>query len=273
MTSHENAGVVVERNDAVLTVTLNRPEARNAQTPAMWRALAEIGATIDPAIRVVLIRGAGEAFSAGLDRRMLTPEGIEGEPTFLATANLDDAGFDAQIAEYQAGFTWQRNPQFVSIAVVQGHAIGAGFQLALACDLRVVADDVQFNMKETALTLVPDLGGTKPLVEAVGQQRALELCATSRVVGGAEAERIGLALSCVPRADLDVAVADLVARLLAPQHGAVTALKDLLDGATERSYDAQRARERSFQRGRFLAMLETMRPQSGSGSDSTATAR
>ncbi|MGZ5402688.1 MAG: enoyl-CoA hydratase/isomerase family protein, partial [Aeromicrobium sp.] len=151
MTDHEAAGILVEQDDAVLTITLNRPEARNAQTPAMWRALADVGAGIDPAIRVVVLKGAGESFSAGLDRRMLSPEGIEGEPTFLTTAQLDDAGFDAQIAEYQEGFTWWRNPQFVSIAAVQGHAIGAGFQLALACDIRIVADDVRLNMKETAL--------------------------------------------------------------------------------------------------------------------------
>ena len=258
MTDYEAAGILVERDDAILTITLNRPDARNAQTPAMWRALADVGANIDPAIRVVVVQGAGESFSAGLDRRMLTPEGIEGEPHFLETAQLDDAGFDAQIAEYQAGFIWLRNPQFVSIAAVQGHAIGAGFQLALACDIRIVADDVQFNMKETALTLVPDLGGTKPLVEAVGYQRALEMCATSRIIGGPEAQSIGLALASVPREELDPTVADLVGALLVPQHGAVIALKDLLTGAFERSYDDQLARERKAQRGRFSAMLKQL---------------
>lgn len=258
MTDYEAAGILVEQNDAVLTITLNRPEARNAQTPAMWRALADVGAHVDPAVRVVVLKGAGESFSAGLDRRMLTPEGIEGEPTFLHTAQLDDAGFDAQIAEYQEGFTWWRNPRFVSIAAIQGHAIGAGFQLALACDLRIVADDVKFNMKETALTLVPDLGGTKPLVEAVGHQRALEMCATSRVIGGAEAERTGLALASVPLADLDAKVAELVAALLVPQHGAVTALKSLLGEASENTYEEQRALERKHQRERFTAMLKSL---------------
>lgn len=262
MIDYEAAGILAERDDAVLTITLNRPEARNAQTPAMWRALADVGANIDPAIRIVVLRGAGESFSAGLDRRMLTPEGIEGEPHFLETAQLDDAGFDAQIAEYQEGFTWWRDPQFVSIAAVQGHAIGAGFQLALACDIRIVADDVQFNMKETALTLVPDLGGTKLLVEAVGYQRALEMCATSRIVGGPEAQSIGLALACVPREELDATVADLVGALLVPQHGAVIALKDLLTGASERSYDDQRARERKAQRERFSAMLKQLGSES-----------
>lgn len=259
MTDYEAAGLLVEQNGAVLTITLNRPEARNAQVPAMWRGLAAIGATLDPAVRVIVLKGAGESFSAGLDRRMLTPDGIEGEPTFLETASLDDAGFDAQIAEYQRGFTWWSDPQFISIATVQGHAIGAGFQLALACDIRIVADDVAFNMKETALTLVPDLGGTKPLVEAVGYQRALEMCATSRIIGGAEAQMIGLALACVPRADLEGTVADLVEALLVPQHGAVTALKELLTGASERSYADQVARERQMQRRRFTALLDSMK--------------
>ncbi len=258
MTDYEAAGLLVEQSGAVLTITLNRPEVRNAQTPALWRGLAKVGATLDPAVRVIVLKGTGESFSAGLDRRMLDPEGIEGERTFLETASLDDAGFDAQIAEYQAGFTWWNDPQFISIAAVQGHAIGAGFQLALACDIRIVADDVQFNMKETALTLVPDLGGTKQLVEAVGYQRALEMCATSRIVGGPEAQSIGLALACVPRAELDATVEDLVQALLVPQHGAVSALKELLTGASERSYDDQVARERQFQRVRFTAMLESL---------------
>ena len=258
MTDFEAAGILVEHDGAVLTITLNRPDVRNAQHPAMWRGLADIGANLDPAIRVIVLKGAGESFSAGLDRRMFPPNGIEGEPTFLETAKLDDADFDAQIAEYQEAFTWWNNPQFISIAAVQGHAIGAGFQLALACDIRIVADDVKFNMKETALTLVPDLGGTKPLVEAVGYQRALEMCATSRIVGGPEAQTIGLALASVPRAELDETVADLVGALLVPQHGAVVALKGLLTGASERSYQDQVDRERTFQRGRFNAMLEAL---------------
>lgn len=254
MTDYEAAGILVEQQDSVLTITLNRPDARNAQTPAMWRALTDVGATLDPSIRVVVLKGAGESFSAGLDRRMLSPTGIDGERTFPELAAESDAGFDAAIATYQEGFTWWRNPQFVSIAAVQGHAIGAGFQLALACDIRIVADDVMFNMKETALGLVPDLGGTKPLLEAVGYQRALEMCATGRIIGGPEAQAIGLALASVPRGELADTVSDLVAALLTPQHDAVVALKNLLTGASEVAYDDQCARERLAQRGRFRAL-------------------
>ena len=103
--------------------------------------------------------------------------------------------------------------------MVQGYAIGAGFQLALACDLRVLADDAQLCMKESALGLVPDLTGTKPLVEAVGYARALEICATARMVAAAEAVSIGLATVAVPAADLDDTVADLVAALTAAAAG------------------------------------------------------
>jgi len=255
VTDYEAAGILVEHQDAVLTIILNRPDVRNAQTPATWRALAAVGAAIDPSVRVVILRGAGESFSAGLDRAMLSPEGIPGERTFGELAAESDSGFDAAIATYQKGFTWWRNPQFVSIAAVQGHAIGAGFQLALACDIRIVADDVVFNMKETALGLVPDLGGTKPLVDAVGYQRALEMCATGRNVGGTEAQAIGLALACVSRDELDDTVADLAAALLAPQHDAVIALKDLLTGAGDESYEDQCGRERIAQRGRFRSLL------------------
>ncbi len=149
---------------------------------------------------------------------MFTPEGIPGEPTFIDLARRDDAGIDATIAEYQEAFTWWRRTDIVSIAAVQGHAIGAGFQLALGCDLRVVADDVQFAMRETSLGLVPDLTGTHPLVGLVGYARALEICATGRFVGAEEAVSSGLANLAVPAGELDGAVRDLAAAIMA-RHG------------------------------------------------------
>ena len=107
------------------------------------------------------------------------------------------------------------DPQIVSVAAVHGYAIGAGFQLALACDLRVVADDVKFCMKEPALGLVPDLAGTKPLVDLVGYSRALEICATARYVESDEARQLGIATVVVPRDELDATSTDLVEAVLA----------------------------------------------------------
>ena len=119
----------------------------------------------------------------------------------------------------------------MSIAAVQGHAIGAGFQLALACDLRVVADDVQFAMRETSLSLVPDLTGTHPLVALVGHGRALEICLTGRFVTAEEAVSTGLASLAVPVDQLDGTVRDLASAILAAPRDAVIETKALVRGA------------------------------------------
>ncbi|MEU9448573.1 enoyl-CoA hydratase/isomerase family protein [Streptomyces sp. NPDC048277] len=244
-------GVRLTVDDALATVTLTNPAKRNAQSPALWRALAEAGRSLPGSVRVVLLRGEGQSFSAGLDRQMFTPEGIPGEPTFIELARRDDAELDASIAEYQEAFTWWRRNDIVSIAAVQGHAIGAGFQLALACDLRVVADDVQFAMRETSLGLVPDLTGTHPLVSLVGYARALEICATGRYVLAEEAVASGLASVSVPAAELDAAARDLAGALLAAPRDAVVETKALLRGASDRTYDEQRAAERQAQARRL----------------------
>jgi enoyl-CoA hydratase/carnithine racemase len=249
-----DAGVRLEVDGAVATVVLDRADKRNAQTPAMWKALAEIGDRLDPDVRVVVLRGEGTSFSAGLDRRMFTPDGIPGEGSLLEQSRLDDDALAAQIEQYQRAFTWWRRPELLTVAAVQGHAVGAGFQLALACDLRVLAEDAQLAMAEPTLGLVPDLGGTKPLVDLVGYARALEICATGRRVDATEAAEIGLATIVVPNADLLAAVGDLVDALATPPHGAVTGTKRLLQAAADRTYDEQRAAERREQIARLRAL-------------------
>ncbi len=261
MTPEELAavGLVVQVEGPVATITLHRPDVRNAQTPAMWRALATVGADLPASIRVVVVRGSGHSFSAGLDRTMLDPAGAgEGVETVADLLTMSDEQMSATIDAYQQAFTFLRDPRFVSIAAVHGYAIGAGFQLALSCDLRVVADDAQFCMKESALGLVPDLTGTKPLVESVGYARALEICATARMVGATEAVEIGLALTSVPAAELAATVAHLVDALTAPLAGAVSETKALLQGAAGRSLDDQRRLEREAQGRRFRELARQM---------------
>jgi enoyl-CoA hydratase/carnithine racemase len=248
-------GLRHDQTGPVATITLDRPEVRNAQTPAMWRALAELGTSLPEETRVVVVRGNGPTFSAGLDRSMLDPaRAPEGEESVAGLLALGDAEISATIDAYQQGFTFLRDPRFVSIAAVQGYAVGAGFQLALACDLRVLADDAQLCMKESALGLVPDLTGTKPLVECVGYARALEICVTARMVGADEAVGIGLGLMAVPVDQLDSAVADLAAALTVPLQGAVMETKRLLQGAATRDLDEQRRLEREAQVRRFREM-------------------
>jgi enoyl-CoA hydratase/carnithine racemase len=252
------AGLRYAVDGPVATITLHRPDVRNAQTPTMWRTLAELGREIPDGVRVVVLRGSGHSFSAGLDRSMLDPANTSSEESVVGLLALADDEISATIDDFQQGFTFLRDPRFVSIAVVQGYAIGAGFQLALSCDLRVLADDAQLSMKEAALGLVPDLTGTKPLVESVGYARALEICATARMVGAAEAVAIGLALTAVPAADLDARVEELVGALTAPLPGAVRETKALLQGVADRTLDDQRRLEREAQIRRFRELAALM---------------
>jgi enoyl-CoA hydratase/carnithine racemase len=255
---HTEAGVRLEVDGPVATVVLDRPDKRNAQTPAMWEALTDVGERLDEDVRVVVVRGEGASFSAGLDRRMFTPEGIPGQGSLPGLTGLDDEALQDRIGKWQRAFAWWRRPDLVTVAAVQGHAIGAGFQLALACDLRVVAEDAQFAMLEPTLGLVPDLGGTKPLVDLVGYARALEICATGRAVGAAEAAQLGLATIVVPPDELPSAVRDLTDALTAAPRGAVTGTKRLLQQAAERGYDAQREAERREQVARLRDLATQM---------------
>jgi len=222
----------------------------------MWHALADFGAQLPRDVRVVVVRGNGPSFSAGLDRSMFGTlgNGLTG----------DESDALETIAGYQAGFSWLRNAEFVSVAAVQGHAIGAGFQLALACDLRIATTDALFTMAEPSLGLVPDLGGTKALVETVGYSRALEICATGRRVAADEALGIGLVNLVVPNDQLDAAVDDLIAGLTSTVRDAVTMTKALLLGAHDRTHQQQLLAERQAQ----LSRIKSLGSSSAHGSDS-----
>jgi enoyl-CoA hydratase/carnithine racemase len=241
-----NGWVRTSRDGDVLTVTLDRPDQLNAQTPATWSTLAGVGESLDADVRVVVVRGAGRAFSAGLDRSLFSPE--PGVPGGLAELGRLPAGEAAdRIAAYQAGFRWLRLPGIVSLAAVQGHAIGAGMQLALACDLRVLADDAQLRLPEATLGLVPDLTGTSNLVELVGYARAMEIALTGRGVRAAEAQAIGLANVVVPADQLDATVADLVAAVTGPPAAASRATAELIRSAVRNTPSEQDAAERAAQ--------------------------
>lgn len=227
----QRGGLTLDVDGARATISLSRPDSLNAQTPDTWAALAAIGESLGEEVRVVVVRGEGRSFSAGLDRSLFTPTPEQPGIAALGTVPEDEA--DLTIAGYQAGFSWLRDPARVTVAAVQGHAIGGGFQLALACDLRVVADDVQFCMAEPKLGIVPDLGGTYPIVRAVGYARAVEICLTGRRVGAAEAVELGLALRAVPAAELGAAVDELATALLSAPPKAAAETLALLSGVAD----------------------------------------
>jgi enoyl-CoA hydratase/carnithine racemase len=221
----------------------------------MWNAMVDVAAALPGTVRVVVIKGEGRAFSAGLDRSMFAPEGIDGVPGVVALAGGSVEEASAQIGAWQRAFDWTSRHDLVSIAAVQGHAIGGGFQLALGTDIRIIADNAQFCMKEPALGLVPDLGGTKRLVDLVGYSRAAEICLTARRIDAQEALRIGLASAVVPLDELGAAVDATVAAILAVDRGAATETKALLQSAARNSQAEQQLAETEAQYRRLRALI------------------
>lgn len=253
MTDLAQAGLLLEfgHEDTVATITLNRPERRNAQSPTMWKGLADLGGELPDTVRIVVLKGAGSSFSAGIDLRLFTPEGMPDEPPALPPGTGPEELADL-IGEYQEGFRWLRDPRFTTIAAVHGHAIGAAFQLALSCDIRIAAEDAKFCMKEPALGLVPDLTGTKPLVDIVGLPRAIELCLTARTILADEARELRLVERVVKAGELDEAVEELVTALLQVDAGAARATKELLQKAPGNTLEEQCLAERRAQVKRLL---------------------
>ena len=249
------AGFRVDLHPGVATFTLNRPDRLNSQSPRMWTELDRARRALPGDIRVAVLRGDGRAFSAGLDRSLFSAQAADGIPG-LASQSFADV--NALVAGWQQAFDWTSRADLVSIAAVHGHAIGAGFQLALGADIRILADDAQLTMAEPTLGLVPDLGGTKRLVELIGYSRAVEICLTGRRVDAAEALRIGLASRVVAAAELAAAVEETVGQLLAVDRNAAAETKALLQRAGTRSQDDQQASERAaqYRRLRTLAGLD-----------------
>ena len=208
--------ILVEVADDVLRVRLNRPEVRNAQTPAMWEELAQIADAIPRHVRFVILSGEGQDFSAGLDRAVLG-EGM------LTDLQGDPDGF---IARAQEGFArWTRIPQVV-IAQVQGNAIGAGFQLALASDIIIASSDARFAMREVSIGLVPDLGGTGALVDAIGYRRAFSVCASGAFISAQQAHEWGLVHTVAD--DQHAATEALLANLRGLDGATISDIKALL---------------------------------------------
>lgn len=248
--------VVAEVDGPLCRVRLDDPDRRNPQTPATWEALAHVGEALPKQVRAVLLTGAGTSFSAGMDRRMFAPDGIEGMPSLGDIVRADQETADAIIERFQQGFTWWRESPAITISAVRGYAVGAGFQLALATDLMVVADDAQLIMRESAYGLVPDLAGTHPLVDALGYRRALEVCLTARPIRADEAVATGLAVASVPVEDLLGRAEELARSVIALAPGTETATKHLLAGVAGRSRHQQCEAERAAQLGRIRTLLQ-----------------
>jgi enoyl-CoA hydratase/carnithine racemase len=199
----------------IATLALNRPDKLNAQTPAMWLHLADVlGPELiaNRDIRVLIVEGKGRSFSAGIDISTFTARPSDNGD---AGSQLDPGASDPVegVRHVQRGFDWLESAPFLTIAKVHGHALGAGMQLALACDIRIAADDVVMGLLETNWGLMPDLGGTVWLPRLIGPARAIEMMVTAEKLRADELERLGIVNRVVARDQLDAAVRDLAERV------------------------------------------------------------
>ncbi|HEV7210733.1 MAG TPA: enoyl-CoA hydratase-related protein [Blastococcus sp.] len=187
MTAYET--LTVEVADRVATVTISRPEVRNALNRQVLADLhAALGELRDDAdVGVVVFTGAGTtAFVAGAD--------IAEVAHYTAATGLD--------GHIQRAFDEVEAFEKPTIAAVNGYALGGGCELAMACDIRIAADTARFGLPETNLAVLPGAGGTQRLARLVGVGRAVELILTGRMADAAEARAIGLVTSVVPPDDL-----------------------------------------------------------------------
>lgn len=229
--------ILVTAVDGVTTITLNRPEKLNSFTDEMLGALTEAlkNAERDPTVRCLVITGAGRAFSAGQDLSSVRERDESGGMSFRA--HLEQA--------YNPIIRRLRTMEKPVIAAVNGVAAGAGASLALACDLRLCAENASFVQAFIGVGLVPDNGGTWFLPQMLGYPKAFELAITGQKFGAADALAAGLVNRVVPADELPIAVAELAGKLaLAPtkaigltKRAMNRALSSTLDEALD--YEAQ----------------------------------
>ncbi len=211
--------VRVEEDGRVRHLILDRPEKRNAFNSELIAALGEAvrDAADDVDVHCVVLRGEGSAFSAGID--IFELGGLAGQTQMLGLfrrACLEPVNLLEEMAK-------------PTVARIHGACLGLAAEIAVACDLRVMADDDKFGLPESRLGLIPDVGGSTRLPAIVGLGNAKELVMTGRTIGAAECHRIGLANRIAPLEELDEATQALVDELLAAAPLAVAYAKQVLN--------------------------------------------
>ena len=212
----------------IATLTLNRPDSRNALSRPMMVGLAEAlqRLALDPAVRAVVLTGAGRAFCSGGD--------VKGFAQRAGGGSADDPSFDTKVTDLRArmeAVRWLHEMPKPTLAVIPGPAAGAGLSLALACDLRIAADDAKFTTAFSKIGLSGDFGGSYFLSHLVGASKARELYFTGRVVLAEEALRIGMIDRTAPYEQLAAAAAAYAKELAALPTVAVGYMKRNLNVA------------------------------------------
>jgi 2-(1,2-epoxy-1,2-dihydrophenyl)acetyl-CoA isomerase len=212
--------LLVEQDGAVLTITMNRPEKLNAFNDIMLQEMTEAAeaAARDDTIRCVVITGAGRAFGSGQDLMSFMPSSNTGSVLRVSE----------HLTKYHRLVLALRAMPKPVIAAVQGVAAGISCNIALACDLRIAADNARFLEAFARIGLVPDGGGGFFLSRLVGMSKALEMSMLADEVSGPEAERIGLVNKCVPLAEFEATTKALAQRLARGPTRAYALIKQLI---------------------------------------------
>jgi enoyl-CoA hydratase/carnithine racemase len=213
--------VLTEDHGHVRHVVLNRPEKRNAFNAELVAAVGEAlrRAADESSVHCVVLRGAGPIFSSGMD--------------LAALGELSEAPGNLRAFRRACIDAWSLAEEMTkpTICTIHGACIGGAMELALACDLRVIAVDAVIGMPETRIGLIPDVGGSSRLPQVVGLGRAKELVMTGRMINGDEAERIGLANRVAPIDKLGPVTQALIDELLACSPLAVGLAKRVMDAS------------------------------------------
>ena len=217
MTSQTTDDLLETIQGGIATLTMNRPASRNALTREMLAALSEAlpRLALDASVRLIVLTGAGNAFCSGGDVKAFAKTA-----TATATAAGDPVvmGFDQRVTDLRARMDVARLLHEIpkpTLAVIPGPAAGAGFSMALACDLRIAADDAKLTTAFSKVGLSGDFGGSYFLTHLVGAAKAREMYFTGQVLRGDEALRIGLVSRAVPSAQLAEAASAWAAELAA----------------------------------------------------------
>ncbi|GAA1137341.1 enoyl-CoA hydratase/carnithine racemase [Kitasatospora gansuensis] len=248
------AGLRASVDGAVATLVLDRPERRNAVTGAMWRALPGVldRLATAPGVRVLLLTGANGTFSAGADISELTR--VYADPDLADTYHAENVAAEEALAAFP-------HP---TIAVVHGHCVGGGCQLAAACDLRFVAEDALLGITPAKLGVVYPAVPTVRLARLVGPARAKYLLFSGELVGARRAELFGLADEVLPADRLDARArefAELLATRSPQTIGAAKAALAADDPAAALAPWERKSRQSPDVREGLAAFLERRQPK------------
>jgi enoyl-CoA hydratase/carnithine racemase len=231
MTAYET--IEFTRDGHVGWLRLNRPDKLNSFTVLMWREMRAIGRELrdEEDLRALVVIGNGRAFSSGIDTSVFT--GADAADA-LDEPEERDAHADptvSNILRVQESYSWLQDARYPTIAAVRGYALGAGLQLALACDIRVFARGASVGLLEHKYGILPDLGGTQRLPRVVGAGKAKELIWTAARIDADEAYRIGLCERLVEDDALDGEAAALADRIASAPPLAVQGAKRAVEAA------------------------------------------